>query len=139
MKTCKNCRNGIPDGMKICPHCGKLPPQLFPNFYLYLVLTAVAVASAVCFRPFSVGKFGGQLSSGMLWVSFCVFVIFALIFASVCLVVYADCKRAGKGEKLSRAEITRFKNMRRHIAAGRHYYANDEFCTVCGHRRSKKK
>lgn len=139
MRVCKKCRNGIPNVMKLCPHCGKVPPQLFPNFYIYLGLTAVAIGSAVCFRPFAVSRAGAQLSSGMLWISFCIFVVFAIIFGAVCLAVFFDSKRTPDSEKLTPAELRLYKNARRHISAGRHYYEHDEYCIVCGYRRSKKK
>ncbi|MDO4816704.1 MAG: hypothetical protein Q4A83_08965 [Bacillota bacterium] len=139
MKVCNNCRNGIPDGMKICPHCSKLPPQLFPNFYLYLVLTIVALGASVYFRPFANVSMLEQVSVGMLWVAFVIFAIFGLLFAFVSVAVFRDCKHIPASEKLGRSEITRYKNMCRHISAGRHYYAQDDFCTVCGHRRNKKK
>lgn len=138
MKQCKNCRNGIPDGMKICPHCGKLPPRLFPNFYIYLVLMLVAFGAAVYFRPFSNAAMLAKVAAGTLWVSFCIFLIFGLLFAFVSITVLRDCRSVPKSERLTGAETIRYKNMRKHIAAGRHYYAQDDFCTVCGHRRSKK-
>lgn len=135
MKVCNNCRNAIPDGMKICPHCTKMPTQLFPNFYIYLALTIVATVSAVCFRPFAVGKAAAQLSTGMLWVSFCIFAVFALIFAFVCLTVLSDYKNTKPEHRMSVAEINRYNNTRRHINEGRHVCGPDGFCTVCGKRR----
>lgn len=138
MKICKNCRNGIPDGMKTCPHCGKLPPQLFPNFFLYLVLTLVAFGAAVYFRPFANAAMLEKTSSAMLWVAFVIFIVFGLLFAFADVAVFKDCKSVPAEEKPSRAEVTRYKNMRRHISAGRHYYAQDDFCCVCGRRRNRK-
>ena len=136
MKVCKNCRNAIPEGMRVCPHCEKMPPRLFPNFYLYLFLTLVALGSAVYFRPFAGGRMLGELSTGTLWASFCIFLLFTAVFAFVCMAVLRDCRKAKL--KLSRAEAVQYKNVCRHIAAGRHYYDNGEFCTVCGYRRKRK-
>ena len=41
MRDCPKCGNRIPDGMKICPHCGKLPIRLGGRFPLYIVLIAL--------------------------------------------------------------------------------------------------
>ena len=90
MRDCPKCGNRIPDGMKICPHCGKLPIRLGGRFPLYIVLTAVAVLSAVLFRPFLNGPYIGKTTDGMLWVAFAVFCLFALIFLCVVLVTWHD-------------------------------------------------
>ena len=69
MRECEKCGNYIPDGMKICPHCGKLPPTLWPQFGVYAVLTIVAIVCAVYFRPFLNGPVIGEVSQGVLWVA----------------------------------------------------------------------
>jgi len=137
MKICKNCKNAIPDGMKLCPHCEKLPPQLFPIFYVYMLLTLTALAAAVYFRPFANDAMLEKVSVGMLWVAFVIFIIFALLFIFVSTAVLRDCRHVPHSERLSRQETVRYKNMRRHISAGRHYYTDSEYCNVCGRRHRK--
>ena len=138
MRECENCHNHIPEGMKICPHCGKLPPTLFPHFYVYLVLTFIAIGAAVYFRPFLDGPASDQVVKGVLWAAFTIFVFFALIFACVCVIVARDYSNRSFKEKLTKAERVRFINMKQHIESRRHFYDKDEFCTVCGHRKTGK-
>ena len=138
MRDCPKCGNRIPDGMKICPHCGKLPIRLGGRFPLYIVLTAVAVLSAVLFRPFLNGPYIGKTTDGMLWVAFAVFCLFALIFLCVVLVTWHDYSHRTVREKLSSAEVQRFVNMKKHIESNRHFYEQGEsFCSVCGHKKGK--
>ncbi len=137
MKVCKNCRNGIPDGMKICPHCEKLPPRT-SNVILYLVLTLVAFAAAVYFRPFANADMLEKTSQGMLWVAFVIFIVFGAIFAFACISLLKACKRVPEDKKLTRLELMHFKNVRKHISIGRHYYGADGFCAFCGQRKKKK-
>ena len=135
MRKCENCKNKIPDGMKICPHCGLLPPRLFPNFFLYLALTAVAIVCAVRFRPFLGAPAYPQVTMGMLWTSFIIFAVFALIFLFVSLTLLnAYRNRTYKG-KLTKAEVNRFVNMKKHIETGNHVYEDGKYCVVCGHKK----
>lgn len=136
MRECENCKNFIPQGMKICPHCGKLPPTLWPQFGIYAVLTVVALACAVYFRPFLNGPAIGEVSTGVLWVATIVFVVFGLIFLGVSIIIMRDYKNRTFREPLSKAERARFVNMKHHIEAKRHFYEeNIDYCTVCGHRK----
>ena len=138
MRDCPTCGNRIPDGMKICPHCGKLPIRLGGRFPLYIVLTAVAVLSAVLFRPFLNGPYIGKTTDGMLWVAFAVFCLFALIFLCVVLITWHDYSHRTVREKLSSAEVQRFVNMKKHIESNRHFYEKGEsFCSVRGHKKGK--
>lgn len=140
MKQCEKCNNYIPDGMKICPHCGKLPPTLWPQFYLYALLAAVAVACAVYFRPFLAGPAIGEVSNGVLWVAMVIFAVFALIFIGVCFIVARDYANRSFKEPLTKAERARFINMKQHIEAKRHFYENDlPHCTVCGYKKPEYK
>lgn len=138
MRECENCHNHIPEGMKICPHCGKLPPTLFPHFYVYLALTLIAIGAAVYFRPFLDGPASDQVVKGVLWAAFTIFVFFAIIFTFVCVIVARDYSNRSFKEKLTKAERVRFINMKQHIESRRHFYDKDEFCTVCGHRKTGK-
>ena len=136
MRDCQNCNNRIPDGMKICPHCGKLPMRLTPSLPLYGFLAIVAMVSAFLFRPFAYGPYIGEVGSGMLWVAFCIFCVFAFIFISVCVILINDYTHRTVREKLSKEEISRFVKMKQHIESGRHYYdAGSKYCSVCGKKK----
>ncbi len=136
MRDCAKCKNRIPDGMKICPHCGKLPIRLGGKFVLYIVLTLVAVSSAAVFRPFAGGMYIGKESQAMLWIAFCVFALFALIFLCVVLIMWYDYSHRTVREKLNAAEVQRFVNMKKHIESSRHFYEKGErYCSVCGHKK----
>lgn len=135
MKKCEKCKNYIPDGMKICPHCSLLPPRLFPNFYLYLALSVVAIVCAVRFRPFMGSPSYPQVSMGMLWTAFIIFTVFALIFLFVCFTVLrAHKNRTFKG-RLSKSEVNYFVNTKKHIEADKHSYSNGKYCEVCGKKK----
>lgn len=138
MRECERCHNRIPERMKICPHCGMLPPTLWPRFYVYTVMLLVAIGSAVLFRPFLDGPYIGELSVVVLWAAFAVFVLFAIIFAGVCIITAKDYSNRSFRDRLSKEERIRFINMKQHIESGRHFYEKDSFCTVCGHRRTHK-
>ena len=104
--------------MKICPHCGKLPPTLWPQFGVYAVLTIIAIVCAVYFRPFLNGPAIGEVSQGVLWVAVIIFIVFAVIFLGVSV------------------ERERFVKMKQHIEAKRHFYEKDiDYCTVCGNKK----
>ncbi len=140
MRECEKCKNFIPEGMKICPHCGKLPPTLWPQFYLYAVLTIVAVVCAVYFRPFLSGPAIGEVSTGVLWVAMVIFAVFGLIFLGVCVIVARDYSHRSFREPLTKQERLRFVNMKQHIESNRHFYENDvPYCTVCGHRKPEQR
>ena len=136
MRECEICHNRIPEGMKICPHCGKLPPTLYPHFFVYLALTLVAIGAAVYFRPFLDGPASGQVVTGVLWAAFTVFVSFTIIFACVCIIVARDYSNRSFKEKLTKAERIRFINMKQHIESRRRFYDKREYCTVCGHKKT---
>ena len=136
MRECEICHNRIPEGMKICPHCGKLPPTLYPHFFVYLALTLVAIGAAVYFRPFLDGPASGQVVTGVLLAAFTVFVFFTIIFACVCIIVARDYSNRSFKEKLTKAERIRFINMKQHIESRRHFYDKGEYCTVCGHKKT---
>ena len=136
MRECEICHNRIPEGMKICPHCGKLPPTLYPHFFVYLALTLVAIGAAVYFRPFLDGPASGQVVTGVLWAAFTVFVFFTIIFACVCIIVARDYSNRSFKEKLTKAERIRFINMKLHIESRRHFYDKGEYCSVCGHKKT---
>lgn len=135
MNKCENCNNHIPDGMKICPHCGLLPSKLFPYFYLYMVLTFIAVGCAVHFRPFLGSPAYPKVTMGMLWVSFLIFAVFGCIFLFVSLVMLRNYKNRSFRERLTKQEVIRFVNMKDHIKAGRHSYENGKYCSICGHKK----
>ncbi len=136
MRECAKCKNKIPEGMKICPHCGKLPMHLGGKFVLYIVLTLVAIASATVFRPFAGGMYIGKESQAMLWIAFCVFCLFAVIFISVVLILWYDYSHRTVREKLSTAEVQRFVNMKKHIESKHHFYEKGErYCSVCGYKK----
>ena len=135
MTKCENCKNKIPDGMKICPHCGLLPPRLFPKFWLYLVLTLIAIGSAAYFRPFADPPAGDSVSVGTLWAAFVIFTVFALIFAFVCLVLGSGYARRSYRGRLTKAEVNSFVAMKKHIEAGHHTYDKGVYCTVCGRKK----
>ena len=120
--------------MKICPHCGLLPPTLYPQFFLYLALTLIAAASAVYFRPFLDGPAIKNAGSIGLWAAFIVFVVFALIFAFVTLVLLRAYKNRSYKGKLTKAERDYFIKMKKHIELGRHSF-DGKYCTVCGKRK----
>lgn len=137
MRECEHCQNMIPDKMRICPHCGKLPPTLWPQFYIYALLTLIAFGCAVYFRPFLNGPAIGEAATGVLWVAEIVFLVFGIIFINVSIIVAKDYSNRSFKEKLIKQERIRFVNMKQHIEAGRHFY--DEggvYCTVCGHKRT---
>lgn len=120
--------------MKICPHCSLLPPTLYPQFFLYLVLTLIATASAVYFRPFLNGSVVEKTASIGLWAAFVVFAVLAMFFAFVTLVLLrAYNNRSYKG-KLTKAERDYFIRMKKHIEAGKHKYEG-KYCAICGHRK----
>lgn len=136
MRDCKKCGNRIPDGMKICPHCGKLPMRLGGKFVLYIFLTLVALCSAVIFRPFLAGPYVGKESQAMLWIAFVVFSLFALIFLCVVLIMWHDYSHRTVREKLSVVEVQRFVNMKKHIESNHHFYENGgRYCSVCGYKK----
>ena len=135
MKKCDNCKNYIPEGMKLCPHCALLPPRLFPNFFLYLALSAVAVVCAVRFRPFAGAPSYPQVSMGMLWTAFLIFSVFALIFVFVCLTTFGAYKNRTYKGRLTKQEVAQFVRMKKHIEAGKHRYDNGKYCTVCGKKK----
>lgn len=135
MKKCDKCKNYIPDGMKLCPHCSLLPPRLFPNFFLYLALSVAAIACAVRFRPFWGSPAYPQVSMGMLWTAFIIFAVFALIFVFVCITVLRDYKNRSFKGKLTKGEVNYFVNMKKHIEGGKHSYDNGKYCAVCGKRK----
>ncbi len=137
MTECENCKSLIPENMKICPHCGKLPPTLWPQFFLYVLLTVVAFGSAAYFRPFLNGPVIGEAAVGVLWVALVIFIIFGIIFLNVSIIVMKDYKNRSFKGKLTKAERQRFIKMKQHIDGGRHFY--DEggmYCTVCGHKKT---
>ena len=137
MRECEYCKNMIPEKMRICPHCGKLPPTLWPQVYLYALVTLIAFGCAVYFRPFLNGPVIGEAAAGVLWVAEVVFLIFGVIFLNVSIIVAKDYSNRSFKEKLTKQERVRFINMKQHIEAGRHCY--DEggvYCTVCGHKRT---
>ena len=137
MRECESCKNLIPDKMRICPHCGKLPPTLWPQFYLYVVLTLIAFGCAVYFRPFLNGPMIGEAAMGVLWVAEIIFLIFGIIFINVSIIVAKDYAKRSFEEMLTKQERIRFMNMKQHIAAGRHFYdEGGAYCTVCGHKRT---
>lgn len=135
MRECKNCRNLIPEGMRICPHCGTLPKSVPKQFYLYAVLTVIAAGSAVYFRPFAGGAAIGKVSPGALIASFAIFILLAVIFLAVSLVLLAIGTDGDKENKFSREERKRFANMQQHIRSQHHFYENGEYCSVCGHKK----
>lgn len=136
MRECESCGNYIPDKMKLCPHCGALPPVLWPHFYVYALLTVIAAAAGVYFRPFGNGPVQGELSQGTLWVALVVFCVFFLIFLFVSIILLRDYNRRSYRGKLTKAERTRFINMKKHINSGRHFYDKElPYCTVCGHKK----
>jgi len=121
--------------MKICPHCGKLPPTLYPQFVLYLILTLVALGAAFFFRPFLEGPYIGEVVIGVLWAAFVIFCFFGLIFAFVCIALLNDYSNRSYKGKLTKAERLRFIKMKQHIESGRHFYERGNYCTVCGQRK----
>lgn len=138
MRKCDKCNNCIPDGMRICPHCGKLPPRLFPQFFIFAFLAIFAVGCAVYFRPFLDSPVAGQVKPLVLWVSFVIFLIFAVIFAWVSSVLLRDYRARSFREKLSDEEVLRFVNMKKHIESGRHFFENgSDTCSVCGYVKNK--
>ena len=140
MRECENCNNFIPQGMKICPHCGKLPPTLWPQFGVYAVLTIIAFVCAVYFRPFLDGPALGEVSKGVLWVATVIFLVFGVIFLGVSIIILREYKNRTFREPLTKQERTRFVNMKQHIAGTRHFYEDNlDYCTVCGHRKPVQK
>lgn len=136
MQECPSCHNLIPKDMKICPHCGKLPPKLFPQFAVYLALTVVAFLAAFYFRPFMNPAMAAQLSTAMMWISFVIFIVFGIIFLAVSFVIWKDYSRRSFRGHLSSAEVQRFVNMRQHIETEHHFYrAGDKYCSVCGKKK----
>ena len=136
MRECENCKNYIPNGMKICPHCGKLPPTLWPQFGVYAVLTIVAFVCAVYFRPVLNGPAIGEVSTGVLWVATIVFVVFGLIFLGVSIIIAREYSNRTFREPLTKQERARFVNMKHHIESKRHFYEDKvDYCTVCGHKK----
>ena len=73
---------------------------------------------------------------GVLWAAFTIFVFFAIIFTCVCVIVAKDYLHRQFKDKLTKAERTRFINMKQHIESGRHFYDKGEYCTVCGHKKT---
>lgn len=125
--------------MSICPHCGKLPPRLFPTFFVYLFMTLVAVGSAVYFRPFGGSPAEGLVKPGVMWVSFALFLVFALIFAFVCFVTWNNYSKRSYRKKVSKPELERYLSMKKHIEGDRHIYENGSiYCSICGARSRKK-
>lgn len=136
MKQCENCNNYIPVGMKICPHCGKLPPTLWPQFFIYAALTVIAAVCAVYFRPFLGGPVIGEVSQGVLWVALIIFAVFGVIFLGVSIIVARDYAHRSFREPLTKKERVRFINMKQHIEKNRHFYEPElDYCTVCGHKK----
>lgn len=135
MRKCYKCSNLIPEGMQICPHCGKLPPRLFPQFFVFAFLAVFAAGCAVYFRPFLDSPVAGQVKQGILWVAFVIFVLFALIFLWVSSILLRDYRSRSFKGKLSKAEVERFVKMKKHIESGRHFYEKGQYCTVCGHKK----
>ena len=122
--------------MKICPHCGKLPPTLWPQFGVYAVLTVVAFVCAVYFRPILNGPVIGEVSAGVLWAAMVIFVVFGLIFLGVSFIIARDYNNRTFREPLTKQERSRFVNMKQHIESKRHFYEKDvAYCTVCGHKK----
>lgn len=120
--------------MKICPHCSLLPPTLYPQFFLYLVLTLIATTSAAYFRPFLNGPVVEKTASIGLWAAFVVFAVLAIFFAFVTLVLLRAYKNRSYKGKLTKAERDYFIRMKKHIEAGNHKYEG-KYCTICGHRK----
>ncbi len=136
MRECESCKNYIPEGMKICPHCGKLPPTLWPQFGVYAVLTVIALVCAVYFRPFLDGPAIGEVSRGVLWAAMVIFVVFGLIFLGVSVIIARDYKGRTYRDKLTKQERERFIKMKQHIESKRHFYEKDvAYCTVCGNKK----
>lgn len=136
MRECEKCGNYIPDGMKICPHCGKLPPTLWPQFGVYAVLTIVAIVCAVYFRPFLNGPVIGEVSQGVLWVAAVIFIVFGVIFLGVSVIILRDYKNRTYRGKLTKQERERFVKMKQHIESKRHFYEKElDYCTVCGNKK----
>ncbi len=122
--------------MKICPHCGKLPPTLWPQFGVYAVLTLIALVCAVYFRPFLNGPAAGEVSQGVLWVAMAIFIVFGLIFLGVSIIIARDYNNRSYRGKLTKQERERFVKMKQHIESNRHFYEKDiAYCTVCGHKK----
>ncbi len=122
--------------MKICPHCGKLPPMLWPQFGVYAVLTIIALVCAVYFRPFLNGPAAGEVSQGVLWVAMVIFIVFGLIFLGVSIIIARDYNNRSYRGKLTKQERERFVKMKQHIESNRHFYEKDiAYCTVCGHKK----
>ena len=135
MRECKNCRNLIPGGMRICPHCGTMPKSVPKQFYLYAVLTVIAAGSAVYFRPFAGGAAIGSASPGMLIASFAIFILLAVFFLAVSLVLIVNGTDGDKESRFSREERKRFAAMQQHIRSQHHFYEDGKYCSVCGHRK----
>ncbi len=136
MQQCEKCGNYIPAGMKICPHCGLLPPTLWPQLGVYVFLTLVAFVCAVYFRPVLGGPVIGEVSNGVLWVAAVIFILFGLIFLGVSVIIARDYKNRSYRGKLTKQERARFVNMKQHIESNRHFYEKDVcYCTVCGHKQ----
>ncbi len=134
MRKCEHCKNMIPEDMKICPHCGLLPPTLYPQFFLYLALTLIAAFAAFYYRPFLNGPALGAAAEGTLWVAFCIFAVFMLIFGFVSVVLLRAYKNRSYKGKITKAERDYFIRMKKHIEAGSHKYEG-KYCTICGHRK----
>lgn len=135
MKRCEKCKNYYPDEMKLCPHCSLLPPRLFPNFYLYLVLSIAAITCAVRFRPFLGSPSYPRVSMGMLWTAFIIFTVFSVVFVFVCVTVLRDYNNRTFKGRLSKGEINCFVRMKKHIEAGNHRYTNGKYCEICGKKK----
>ena len=135
MRKCDNCKNLIPEDMKICPHCGLLPPTLYPQFFLYAALTVIALICAVYFRPFAGGTVIGSASSGVLWAAFVIFLLFALVFLAVAVILLRAYRNRSFKQPLTKAERARFIRMKQHIESGHHYYEDGKYCSVCGHKK----
>lgn len=115
MRECENCKNYIPEGMKICPHCGKLPPTLWPQFGVYAALTLIAVACAVYFRPFLNGPAMGEVAQGVLWVAAVIFIVFGVIFLGVSVIIARDYKKPDLPRQAHKAgESALYKNEAAH-------------------------
>ena len=84
----------------------KLPPTLRPQFGVYAVLTIVAIVCAVYFRPFLNGPAIGEVSQGVLWVAVIIFIVFAVIFLGVSVIIMRDYKNRTYRGKLTTGERT---------------------------------
>ena len=61
--TCPNCREGVPDGADVCPHCGLNPKQKLFQFALGVVMVGGLAMWWDQSRPWRVTQWGRPMSS----------------------------------------------------------------------------